>query len=156
MSHTSIYELAGTWHIIESTFPMWLKGDKLNPTLNYSIAERKGKEAMLDEVKYTKNGKTKTITGYDYPDENSPNTYIWRGKGLLGLLKSEWEVVLADPNGQWLVSWFDKTPFTPEGVEIISRKPTLPAEVIEEIKRKLRADSDMAPFVKQLQPLPKQ
>lgn len=153
MSQTSMQELSGTWYIVETNFPMWLKGDKLNPTLNYTITEKNGKEVLLDEVKYIQKGKAKSITGYDYPDGG--NGYIWRGKGILSLLKSEWEIVFADPYGHWAVSWFAKTLFTPEGVEIISRTPTLPQETIEEIKRMMHTDSDLTKFVNTLKPLPK-
>jgi hypothetical protein len=153
MSQTSMQELSGTWYIVETNFPMWLKGNKLNPTLNYTITEKDGREVLLDEVIYTQNGKTKSITGYDYPD--GANGYIWRGKGLLSLLKSEWEIVFADPLGHWAVSWFEKTLFTPEGIDIISRTPTLPQQTIDDIKRLMIADSDMAKLIDTLKPLPK-
>ena len=56
-------DIQGRWYVIQSNFPMWLKGKKTNPTFNYSIIERKGDTALLDEVKYLKKGKNKTITG---------------------------------------------------------------------------------------------
>ena len=32
--------LQGRWYIHFSNFPMWLKGDKTNPTFNYTIEKR--------------------------------------------------------------------------------------------------------------------
>ncbi|MDQ1086024.1 MULTISPECIES: lipocalin family protein [unclassified Siphonobacter] len=144
--------IVGTWFICSTNFPMWLKGNKHNPTFTYTpVPEKPG--VLLDEVKYQKKGKKKTITGYDYPDEKKPNAFIWRGKGLLGLLKSKWEVRLIDPQGQWAVIYFSKTLFTPEGVDIISRQPQLSPELLQEIKRQMAADSLLRAQVSSLKDL---
>lgn len=58
-------DIQGRWYVIQSNFPMWLSGKKTNPTFNYTIMERKGDTVLLDEVKYLKKGKNKTIVGYD-------------------------------------------------------------------------------------------
>jgi len=155
MSQISMHEIAGKWHVVETNFPMWLKGDKLNPTLNYTMVLRSDQEVLLDEVKYEQSGKIKTISGYDYPDTENPNGYIWQGKGLLYFFKSKWEIILADPHKQWAVSWFSKTLFTPEGVEIISRTATLPETTIAAIKEAMKHDAMLAKFVNTLKPLPK-
>ncbi len=121
--------LIGTWFICSSNFPMWLKGDKTNPTFTYSIPSRKAHSTvLLDEVKYLKWGKPKTLTGFDYQDTTDSSAFVWRGKGILSLVRSRWNVVLIDPHGQWAVIWFSKTWFTPEGVDIISRSPHLSAK----------------------------
>ncbi|UPT67671.1 MAG: hypothetical protein M0D57_03090 [Sphingobacteriales bacterium JAD_PAG50586_3] len=118
-SSTLFKVIVGSWFIIQTNLPLWLKGDKTNPTLNYTLIQRKGKEQLLDEVKYTKNGKQKTITGYNTMHPTNPRAFSWRGKGLLGLFTSRCEIRLIDPNGQWAVSWFSKTPFTPEGLILL-------------------------------------
>ncbi|WP_420150841.1 hypothetical protein [Spirosoma sp.] len=129
-----IHTLIGTWFICSSNFPMWLKGDKTNPTFTYSITDKKaGVNVLLDEVRYRKAGKVKTLTGFDYQDESDSAAFVWRGKGILSVVRSKWKVVLIDPAGQWAVIWFSKTLFTPEGVDIISRTPTLPAETQQHI-----------------------
>ena len=133
---------------------MWLKGDKVNPTLNYTLIQRKGKEQLLDVVKYTQNGKQKTRTGYDTMSPINPRAFTWRGKGLLGLITSNCQIRLIDPAGQWAVSWFSATPFTPEGAEIISRNPTLDATTVDTIKQAMRKDSLLAKFADTLQELP--
>lgn len=132
--------LLGTWFIHSTNFPMWLKGDKVHPTFNYSIVSKK-ENVLLDEVKYLKNGKEKSIVGYDTQDPNDATAFVWRGKGLLSLLKSKWKVALMDDSGQWAVIWFSKTLFTPEGVDIISRTPSLSPDIIRQIKSKMEQDS---------------
>jgi hypothetical protein len=132
--------LVGTWFIHATNFPMWLKGDKVNPTFNYSlVAEREG--VLLDEVKYRQNGKEKSVVGYDTQNSSDSSVFVWRGKGLLYLLKSEWKVALWDDSGQWAVIRFSKTLFTPEGVDIISRTPSLSPAVMDQIKSKMEQDS---------------
>jgi hypothetical protein len=129
---------------------MWLKGDKINPTFNYTITTRKEQKVLLDEVKYIRNGKQKTIVGYDYQDEKDSTAFVWRGKGILGLLKSKWRVALIDPNGQWAVIAFSKTLFTPEGVDIISRAPEISEETVKEIKKLIEKDEDLKKHLENL------
>ncbi|QHV93692.1 lipocalin/fatty acid-binding family protein [Spirosoma endbachense] len=139
-----VQTLLGSWFICSTNFPMWLKGDKTNPTFTYSVSYRKAETTvLLDEVKYQKRGETKTLTGFDYQTKNDSSIYIWRGKGVLRLVRSQWQVVLQDPNGQWAVIWFSRTLFTPEGVDIISRTPQqLPEKTLNHIKS-LMADNPL-------------
>lgn len=139
--------LVGTWFICYSNFPMWLKGDKTEPTFNYTITTRKGKKVLLDEVKYLKKGKPKTITGYDYQEDKDSTAFTWRGKGILGVLKSKWRVALLDPKGEWAVIAFSKTLFTPAGVDIISRKPEISESTLIEIKNLMAKDEDLRGYL---------
>ena len=144
--------LVGTWFIHSTNFPMWLKGDKLTPTFTYSAVA--GKEGvLLDEVNYLKNGKKKAIVGYDTQGANDKAIFVWRGKGLLHLLKSQWKVALWDESGQWAVIWFSKTLFTPEGVDIISRSSSLSPGVLEQIKVKMAQDSVLKKHIPSLKTL---
>ncbi|QKZ13124.1 lipocalin family protein [Spirosoma sp. KUDC1026] len=137
-----ISTLVGTWFICSTNFPMWLKGDKLDPTFTYSLTDKKADvPVLLDEVKYRKKGKQKTLTGYDYQDKHNPAAFVWRGKGLLSLVRSNWRVAMLDPEGQWAVIWFSKTLFTPEGVDVISRKSSLTAEQLNQIKAQMTNES---------------
>lgn len=138
-----IQALIGTWFICSTSFPMWLKGDKTNPTFTYSITDKKGETTvLLDTVRYQQKGVSKTLTGFDYQNPTDSSAFIWRGKGLLSLVRSKWKVVLQDPDGQWAVIWFSKTLFTPEGVDIISRTPQLPEKTLNHIKS-LMADNPL-------------
>ncbi len=89
--------LAGTWFICFSNFPMWTKGDKTNPTFHYEIVQNKKNNPVLsDEVRYLKKGKAKFIKGFDTQSSSDSTAFVWRGKGLLKPLSSNWKVVLRD------------------------------------------------------------
>lgn len=117
--------LQGTWHLIYSNFNMWKKDGVNNITFNYTPVQQAGTTALLDEVKYHDNGKLKKVVGYDFPYDDSK--FTWRGKGLLFLLKSKWQVEWMSADKNCLVLSFEKTLFTPAGVDIIARdkKPTV-------------------------------
>ncbi|MVM38402.1 hypothetical protein GO730_13805 [Spirosoma sp. HMF3257] len=138
-----IQALVGTWFICSTNFPMWLKGDKTSPTFTYSITDKKGEtNVLLDTVRYQKKGESKTLIGFDYQVQPDSLAFVWRGKGVLSLVRSHWNVVLQDPAGQWAVIWFSRTLFTPEGVDIISRTPQLPEKTLNHIKS-LMADNPL-------------
>lgn len=139
--NTLLQFLLGTWFICSTNFPMWLKGNKTHPTFNYSLAEGKGSNVLFDDVRFLKNGKQKSIQGYDYQDKVNDSLFVWRGKGLLRPLKSEWRVVMLDPEKNWMVIYFSKTLFTPEGVDIVSRTKDLTEDEIAHIKNEMLKDS---------------
>lgn len=116
---------------------MWLKGNKTHPTFNYTAINKNGKVILKDEVKYVKGGKEKMISGYDYPtDEGS--SFLWRGKGLLRIAKSRWEIIYYDKVFQFAIIRFKKTAFTPAGIDVISREKNISVEVKKQISNKLK------------------
>lgn len=123
----------GSWYINMTNFPMWLKGDKTNPTLNYKVGQRGNTNGLEDEVIYLENGKQKSISGFDKPLNENKTKFIWRGNGLLWLLSSKWDIVYLDREKQIAITHFEKTLFTPEGVDVISKKKELTTEEIQEI-----------------------
>lgn len=131
--HLELSKLEGAWHVLATNFPMWLKGNRRAPTLNYSITEKKAQKVLLDEVKFLKNGKPKSIVGYDYFDDSSHTKFTWQGKGLLCLFKSKWHIALMGKNHEWAVIIFQKTLFTPAGIDLISKSPNLDAALLKKI-----------------------
>lgn len=129
--------IGGKWYIILSNFPMWLKGDKTNPTFNYKVAERDGIKGLIDEVKYTQNGKIKTINGFDKPLNVENTSFEWRGNGLLSLLSSKWQVLYIDTTENWAIIYFEKTLFTPKGYDVICREKQPNALIMSKIEEKL-------------------
>ena len=132
---SNLQYLEGSWYINRSNFPMWLSGKKTEPTFNYTLQKKSGKYRLLDEVKFFKNGKEKSIVGFDYPIERSPAQFVWRGKGLLFIAKSKWAVLHYDEQLLWMLIKFEKTLFTPPGYDIVSRERHLSAEQREEIQK---------------------
>lgn len=135
----SLEALEGKWYINQSNFPMWLKGKKANPTFNYTIKKKKGTLGLKDEVIFIKNGKQKSIVGFDTPIDKTNTKFVWTGKGILGILKSKWSVLYLDEEENWAIIYFEKTLFTPEGYDVISRDKKLSANLKESIQAVLTA-----------------
>lgn len=125
--------IQGKWFVQLTNFPMWLKGDKVNPEFNYIIKERKGRLQLLDQVVYEKKKKRKTITGYNTPQDSINRAFIWQGKGFLFFVTSKWSIVHLAPDQEWMLIHFEKTLFTPEGYDVITREKTLSQEIQAEI-----------------------
>jgi hypothetical protein len=136
IAQSSLSHMEGTWYVNMSNFKMWLKGDKLYPKFNYSIKTKGNSIGLKDVVSYQKNKKEKTIIGFDKP-ENTPSTrFTWRGKGLLFLFKSKWEIVFQ--NSHYTIIHFQKTIATAEGYDVISREKKMDELAIAAIKAKLK------------------
>ncbi len=130
-------DIAGKWFVTRSNFPMWLKGNKTNPTFNYTISERKNKQVLIDIVMYDKKGKRKRILGIDTPTSQNNREFTWRGKGILGILKSKWSILVIGQEKQWAIIYFKKTRFTPSGYDVISRSITVTPQHEKEIERRI-------------------
>lgn len=139
MDKLKLSEIEGKWYIHFTNFPMWLKGNKSCPTFNYTEIQKKGKNALFDEVQYIQNGKQRSIKGYDFPLNRQNTDFEWRGKGLLALLKSKWQIIYLNPSKEWGIIHFDKTLFTPEGYDVISRSDSIDKKTYENIKTKLES-----------------
>jgi len=135
--HIDLTDLEGRWYIVQSNFPMWLKGDKTSPTFNYTIVNKKKGTFLLDRVEYLKNGKEKSINGIDKSLNTYNSKFVWRGKGILWLLKSKWEILYISTDKQWAVIYFEKTLFTPEGYDVIARNTKLSKKIEQDVKNKL-------------------
>lgn len=122
--------LPGTWHLHYSTFPMWQKEGVHSITFNYTPTDPDGKPALLDEVKYFKHDRTKTVTGYDRPDSNDASSFTWRGKGLLWLFTSKWRVEWMSEDCTAMVISFEKTLVTPAGIDILTRAGADAAQLV--------------------------
>lgn len=134
----SLELLEGKWYIHQTNFPMWLKGDKKKPTLNYSITTKKGKTVLFDEVLFTKNNQQKSIKGYDFVLNKYNTSFEWKGKGILSLLRSKWKIIFYHKENDWALIYFEKTLFTPKGYDVISKNKNLSIEVLNQINTKTK------------------
>lgn len=128
-----LQDLEGTWYIVLTNFPMWLKGDKTRPTFTYTVETRGSIMGLRDEVRSWKNGRQQTIHGFDTPLDETNRRFEWRGKGLLSLLSSRWEIWYIDPSKEWAIIYFQKTLFTPEGYDVIAQGDVLSEEVLASV-----------------------
>jgi hypothetical protein len=118
----SLDSLHGAWHVTHSTLPMW-KSNR-NVVITYTPAEG-NTGGIHDLVSYQplNSDKQKEIHGFDTPDAQIPASYKWRGKGWLKVTSSQWEVLgYGDDEGGWAVTYFQKTIFTPAGIDVYAKK----------------------------------
>jgi len=134
---------------------MWKKARNVNityePIANSASSSTDDTPKLNDIVKRQEltGDKVKTIVGVDKPA--GKGAWDWRGKGLLKVASSHWEVLgygileAEDGEQQWMVTYFAKTLFTPVGVDIYSRKKEgLSPELIGMIKGALaQVDSEV-------------
>ena len=137
ISKLNLTDLEGKWNVSMTNFPMWLKGDKINPTFNYSLKENKDSLIIHDQVVYSKNGKQKSIVGHDKPLNLANTKFQWRGKGLMKILTSKWEIIHFSSENNWMLIYFEKTTFTPEGYDVVTRQKELDEITREEINKVL-------------------
>ncbi|MER5439860.1 hypothetical protein [Streptomyces sp. NPDC002790] len=129
--------LAGTWHIICSSFPMWQGERRTGATFTYDPlpSGSSGKQMMNDVVGYrTRSGRERRILGVDTRLTRRPGSvYRWRGRGALAVLSSEWEVREIGKDDAWAVILFSRSLVTSAGADIVVRADRLDdAAVIEE------------------------
>ncbi len=121
--------LDGTWYVVASNFPMWVSGDKQNPTFRYTLLEDDLEPRKLDDVVwFSKGSGSGTFLGVDEQDSGDPTHFTWRGKGSLFLFSSEWYVARVAPDDTWAIVYYTATIASPDGVDIIARSPTLSAD----------------------------
>ena len=140
--------MSGTWHVTHSTLPMW-KNNR-NVTITYKPLDRieNGVYQLDDIVKYQplKADNIKTIVGVDTQSTQSPGAWDWRGKGWLKLITSHWEVLgygKTDAGTPWAVTFFQKTLFTPAGIDIYSKdKGGLQPKFVDAIAKALSDTED--------------
>lgn len=135
--------LQGPWHVTHSTLPMW-KSNR-NVVITYTPTETP-QGGIDDLVQYQplKSDKNKTVRGVDTPDASTPAAYNWRGKGWLKIASSHWEVLgYGEEEGGWMVTFFQKTLFTPAGIDIYARKKGgLSSGLIQQIRAEMKNIDD--------------
>ena len=122
---------------------MWKKNK--NVVITYTPLE-KPPGSIDDLVQYNPidSDKQKTVEGVDTLDPNVEAAYNWRGKGWLKIASSHWEVLgYGEEDGGWVVTFFEKTLFTPAGIDIYSRrKGGLSEALIQGIRAEMKKIND--------------
>jgi hypothetical protein len=141
----SLEFISGTWHVTHSTLPMWKKNKNVKITYT-RLSTPAG--ALDDLVEYNPidGHKQKTVRGVDTPDPTRHAAYNWRGKGLLMIASSHWEILgYGEDDDGWMVTFFSKTVFTPAGVDIYSRRQGgLSERTLERIRAEMKRVDDTA------------
>lgn len=149
---------------------MWRKNR--NVRITYTPVPQTTPAQIDDIVTYQplKSKSLKTVHGLDKPF-SVPDTaeaveaegteaaaslaYTWRGKGLLMIASSKWEILAhgseEGTSNAYIVTYFAKTLFTPAGVDIYSRQGKLKPESVEGIKAGLAGlGGEVAKLAKEL------
>ncbi|TDL24138.1 hypothetical protein BD410DRAFT_838200 [Rickenella mellea] len=142
----------GKWHVTHSTLPLWK--NKKNVTITYTpippttttgnpgppTEPRKFHdlvEYLPKSASSSPDTKPTRIEGIDTVLGPSGARFKWRGKGWLVVASSKWQVI-AHGDG-WAVTYFEKTLFTPAGLDIYSRDGRgLEDAFVEELVAKVR------------------
>lgn len=145
--------LEGEWRVVATTFPMWLEGKKTQPRFGYSnLQTRDGVTTMDDRVSYLEDGRPGTIDGIDTQHAEVPTHFTWRGRGVLALFASDWDVVFIDEHERFAIITFTKTLATPAGLDVIARE-ALDDATWAEAQRVIAAEPTLASLATGLQRL---
>lgn len=105
--------------------------DLLPPSSPSIPAERTDRLDDIVTYQALDSDKQHTVHGVDKASSATLDEWDWRGKGWLMIASSHWEVLgwgeevgsAQDADkGQWAVTYFAKTLFTPAGIDVYSRR----------------------------------
>ncbi|HEV7950723.1 MAG TPA: hypothetical protein VGP24_13240 [Glaciihabitans sp.] len=110
--------LPGDWKIVATNFPMWLTGERSDPTFSYRLISE-NPLVLGDDVSYTTAaGVRKHLLGVD---RWKGRDFTWRGKGLTRLVASSWSVPGVNVAGTIAAIRFSKSLVSPAGIDIVVR-----------------------------------
>eukprot|EP00898_Chlorokybus_atmophyticus_P000290 jgi/Chlat1/1261/Chrsp115S01688 len=132
----------GKWYVVGSTLPLWR--ENMRPAMEYTLLQGGGGRRLRDEVTYMAPGKAALNRVLGVDTVVGRGAFVWRGAGLLRLVSSRWRVAYLDPEYRWAISSFQKTLFTPRGVDIIAREPHMPQDLYNALVQKLRDDPHLS------------
>ncbi|KAI1761567.1 hypothetical protein GGR53DRAFT_505031 [Hypoxylon sp. FL1150] len=151
-----------TWAVTHSTLRMWRSARNVRITYKPYEPVAGANDNVVEYEKQGGKGGVKRVEGIEKPDPKVPSAWTWRGKGLLAIASSHWEVLgwgerpllggavgdMGDDVERWAVTWFAPTLFTQEGVDIYSdRKEGLSKETVDGIIKALKELKDAPKLV---------
>ena len=158
--------LTEEWHVTHSTLPMWknkrnvrIKYTPLDPSIPTIAKEHTDRLDDLVSYQALDKEKVETVHGVDKSSSagDARGEWDWRGKGLLKVASSHWEILAwgeeEGTGNKWVVTEFAKTLFTPAGIDVYSRdRYGLKEETLQAIKEALASvdDEDMKKLAEQL------
>ena len=151
--------ILGNWNVTHSTLSMW-KSSR-NVVISYTPLSDASKTTpgssasdpselrttQLDSVvtyQPLSSDKLKTVKGIETPEPDTPGAYKSRGKGLLKIASSQWELLgWGEDEGGWIVTLFQKTLFTPMGIDFyVRKKGGISQELVDRIKAEMAKVGD--------------
>jgi len=158
-SPPSLDFLGRTWSVTHSSLPMWRSARNVRitytplPNIPNKVSDLVEYESLSPS--FITSG-VKKIKGVDTSSvEGDLSAWDWRGSGLLFFVSSHWEILgwgerdLGDGEKErWVVTWFQKTVFSAEGVDVYSdRKEGGSEGLVQEILEELRKLEELGELV---------
>lgn len=134
-------EIIGKWYLAFSNFPMWKDKHIHGVSFNYTPMVKDNKPCLHDVVEYKNKHKEKSIIGIDEYEEKEPRIFKWRGSGLLRWFTSTWQVEWMNEMKTCAIISFNKTWFTPAGLDIITRDKFADNHLISEALHIVKASN---------------
>ncbi|KAG9095385.1 hypothetical protein FS749_010543 [Ceratobasidium sp. UAMH 11750] len=155
-----IDKFMGKWHVVQSTLPLWKSRCDVTITYTPLVSAAPSTTPDSDPIRFddiveyrsrsSSPGSSRSkVVGVDTlqpapsgaPEGYRPAaSYHWRGKGLLKIASSQWQVLGYDERAGWAVTYFSKTLFTPAGLDVYVRDPgAVGKELVDEIVQAARA-----------------
>lgn len=126
---------SGKWFIVHTNLGYWK--DKSNPAVVYNPL---GAGKMRDELQYLdRRGLAQKLVGMDRLIDQGGSSFHWVAQPwYLSFVNSAWGVIDHDQAyAQWAVTYFSQTIFTPAGMDIYSRTPSLDNKLYRSILEKV-------------------
>lgn len=137
----------GTWYIVATSYGFWKR--RIHPTVTYGEVPG-DPHALRDRLDFQVRRpwggsyKPAALEGIDTQD-GEPGRFLWRGRGLLRVIRSRWCVVAVGEQYDWAVTYFARSNVgTAPGVDIYARTAALPAGRVREILSRVCADPFLA------------
>lgn len=111
--------LPGAWRVAATNVPMWLAGDRLNPTVTYEVL---GESPLVlgDEVAYrAPDGGEHRLAGQN---RWRHGRFVHRARSRLRLARSRWTVSGCSDDGTIAVVQFEPSRAIPDGVDVLVRE----------------------------------
>lgn len=109
---------SGTWHILRTSLPFWRK--RAAPAVSYAPLPT----GEVGDIVTWRGRRPGRVVGIDRP--GADGEWEWRGVEPLTLfLRSRWRFTAADEETGWAITHFERTLFTPAGVDLYARSPNL-------------------------------
>lgn len=123
--------LQGRWHLTHTSDPCWL-GVAKNVSVEFgriAVTEKRISVSLDAHTSFSmRDGKRRTIPGWDTVDPKLPRVFRWRSKGG-GICASRrtWQLVAHDRDWQWFAAWESKSPKSAgPTLSVYIRSQTLP------------------------------
>lgn len=140
--------IEGRWYLQYSGSPMWVREGISTVTFDYKLLHKGEMLVLEDKVEYMRDGKMRFRMGYDYPVEDIPLTFRWKGRGLNRFFRNRFEISIF--NEKYIVLFFEKTVTSPTSIDVLTRDREVDDLLLDEIFDTIRNNKTVGYFLDKL------